>query len=423
MLSTLHPGGDSHKIGKAVTLALDLIFVTVLICSGACGHKSQPDHGSAGPGNAMQQLQPPHPIGTKGDHTSASSSTPEAPQDGVAARENPIEEVVSGDSLDLKLKSEEERERRAAAVLRKVLADFPVNCIKAEATIDLAAARRDSDKTVVSLDVRLSADEEKFEAFRKGFQNVLRQLAKETWDEVWNFEDVVSDREGGKPVYRLSHADTGDEAKHKRIAESGQILIGLNTRRSSDWNRLHWDVYALDGVLGSVFGEERLCEYKLSAIWADGSSGLLDVFTINGSLITSPSLGEVYFSPTFLSFCGPAREHIPEATISRQVDLSENEVKRLRKVKCDVRLCAGASDFAGTQKDFMDLGEEIRKLEPPPNASLEDTRVLWMRKVKLSQEMLRRAERNPATRENLRKSLEPLMRMLERAKSETREPP
>jgi hypothetical protein len=334
--------------------------------------------------------------------------------------------AIDGDSLNSGIMSKRRHESSAEASLRKALEGFPANCIKGEVAVDLEDAHRDSDKTIVYFKVQFSADEETFAAFRRRLQGALKPVAKETWDEVWRFNEVVKHEQQAArrelqpyQAFCMPEPDSDDEAKHWRRTERGSVLVGLNTHRSEGWDRLNWDVYVLDGALSPVFFHERSCECRLSVTWDDGRVDLLDLFTLPGeiTLIAGANSAETYFSPTFLSLYGREKQHLPQKTIPRQIEMSENEVKHPRKVRCEVRLCSDPDDFEETKADFMALSEEIGKMEPRSNATPEDTSVLLMRKMKLSEEMIRRAERNPTARENLRKSFESIKQMMRRANS------
>ena len=318
---------------------------------------------------------------------------------------------MSGDALNSKLVSDREHENGAAASLRKSIEGFPVNCVKAEVAVDPAATHRDDGKTTVYLTVRLSVDEEKFAVFRHRFENALRQVAKETWDEVWNLEAESGTRQA-EPVYDISRHDSEDWAKHKRRTEKGLLVVALNTHRSEAWNRLNWDVYVLDGTLRSAFSRDRSFECRLSAIWQDEGVDLLDLFLPSAemNLTGGTDSGDVYFCPAFFGSGGIS----PRVTIAREIAMSANELKRLQGVKCEVRMCSDPNDFEKTKTDFMELAHEIEKMKAGPNATPDDVTVLWMRKTKLSEAMLHAAERNPKARENLRESFDRLQQMMQR---------
>ena len=241
--------------------------------------------------------------------------------------------AVAGGKIWDEIQSKRWKDKEAADLLRSVLKGFPDNCMEAKVVGQPKHADK-GGKIELIVDVDFSIQEAAFEAFRDRLMVVLNHIAEDSKDLLIQFREW------------------GDEFKlqdglNLNVNPKDHTLLFVNTSRNELWTRLGWRVFRLDKSLQPVLAEAggRTGECILTASDKSGRSQPIATFSLrDGSDRFSPLVGltgSIFFlSSTFISNKYDLR-HSPEIPWEEEIEMTENELKNLTKIKCELRFSEG----------------------------------------------------------------------------------
>jgi hypothetical protein len=247
-----------------------------------------------------------------------------------------VKDVAGGKIWD-EIQSKRWKDMQAADLLRSVLKGFPANCMRAEVVGQPKHVDK-GNKIEVTLVVQFHADEQAYKAFRERLMAVLDHVADGSKDFLLTFGD---DKRGGF---------SSQDMRITLDKGSKEVFLFVNTSRNELWTRLGWKVYRLDSALEPVLTDvaRRTCECVLSSQDTSGNSQPISTFQpgdghrpltlVNPGIASGPK--SFLIANTFVShYFHPYLKvwHHPKAIYEQKLDMTEDEVKNLSKIKCELR--------------------------------------------------------------------------------------
>lgn len=278
------------------------------------------------------------------------------------------------------------REKDAAALLKKTLEGFPLNCMTASVVGEPKVVEKNGDKATVSVTVQVEPNMEAYKAFVKKLQPVLEQMvvgkegkgdfsvisAAEKFD-----NDVYLRAYAGKPNYsdysldRLFKTWMPRFIPDERRPVASKIVVAICTQRNTEADRLEYNYFVLDKSLQPLLvqnGFDR-SQAKLELEGQNGDTVVSDRFELfekvsfnnwgfEGHLTAAAGWrdgnhlmlldGErdrkdqekeaviFFISPTFVAprndFC-----HKPKLQIERKLALTLDELKKVQKARVQLQ--------------------------------------------------------------------------------------
>lgn len=252
-----------------------------------------------------------------------------------------VKEVAGGKMWD-EIQSKRWKDKEAADLLRSVLKGFPANCMRAE-VVGEPKHEDKGDKIEVTVTVQFYVDEKAFQAFRERLMAALDHIADESKD----FLVVCEENNRSKGFYNLNppfQLTTKD------------LFLCVNTTRNELWTRLGFRKYHLDKKLEPALlgATARTCECVLSSPGTDGKSQPIAMFDPQLILMRKPGMvvyqgiettvdGHAYVvgGTFFFGWWGSNLSHSPKVSQQHKIDMTENELKNLSKIKCELRWSEG----------------------------------------------------------------------------------
>jgi hypothetical protein len=262
-----------------------------------------------------------------------------------------VKEVAGGKMWD-EMQSKRWRDKEAADLLRSVLKGFSGNCMKAEVVGEPKHEDR-GNKIEVTVAVQFHADELAFKAFRERLMNVLDHVAERSEELLANFSEN-----------KRGYFSSRDQWPAVPRQDKGVTLF-VNTSRNELGTRLGWRVYRLDENLKPVLtdaawrigkcvlysrdtsGESKplatfhLCQREPFGFTADlwiPTHTLIDRIGYSG-------LGNNCFFVTSTFLMLDRHKHVvghqPKAVYQQKIEMTENELKNLREIKCELQFSEG----------------------------------------------------------------------------------
>jgi hypothetical protein len=254
-----------------------------------------------------------------------------------------VKEVAGGKIWD-EIQSKRWKDKEATDLLRSVLKDFPANCMKAE-VVGEPKHEDKGDKIEVTVVVRFCADEKAFEAFRERLCTVLDHVSTGGDETLIDFRGNGSSyvEEHGRGLYHASQLWKGD-------TRQGYGVLYLNTSNNESWTRLGWKRYQLAPPLATVFKEasQRTCVCRLCSCDRDGKAVPIADFSPFHKRAPEIFTGDKYGAGYLFVLAGTfftkstLLQHQPRMVFQQEIPMTENELKNLDKIRCELRFSEGA---------------------------------------------------------------------------------
>jgi hypothetical protein len=282
---------------------------------------------------------------------------------------------VDGKGLFAEAVTDLEREKDAAALLKKTLEGFPQNSMTASVVGEPKVVEKTGDKASVSITVQIEPNMEAYKTFVKKLQPVLEKMVDK--DGKGDFLVASAEEEhpqdgkylqaySGKPRYSeyglgdlfMKWMPKGIEKGGNAVAVKGKVILAVATQANSSKERMEYCYYLLDESLQKLLVDCSFsaCQVKMAFSEQGGDSVTTDRFEIQSHLLSAfgnlnqlytiepgrgihePEMKAVIFflSPTFIQsgniFC-----HKPKLVVERKLTMSLDELKKVQKVKVELQ--------------------------------------------------------------------------------------
>lgn len=285
---------------------------------------------------------------------------------------------LDGKGLFAEITTKLDEEKNAEALLRKALEGFPANCIVAEVAGKPEVLKKDEEKATIKVMVRFSPSPEGCKAFGKCLESILDKLARKKGQFVLSFERQ-NDSEGNFQMYSLLAKDGTKNVFFGSVPEvydarsllpiAGRLAVALNTRASKVNDRLEYRYYVVDEALRTVLSEPASLQpdCRITFVGGDGEAIATDrfnpgerepggggaggfggsggdgsppwpvsLYAANDHNLGKPP-GLFIASTVFGVFDVTHIRQKPVVEISRQIQISLDDLKKISKVECELR--------------------------------------------------------------------------------------
>jgi len=169
---------------------------------------------------------------------------------------------LDGKNLFAELKTQLDAESSTAALLRRALAGFPLNCLTVGVERKPEILSKDEEKAKLRFHVRYEADLEAYDAFVARITQMLDKVAlrkgefslvgSRTTDEQKRPGYDLNDRTGQR-LWPIKIPPYKDMAQYESLPnDRGEFVIAVNVQRTSAFDRSDWKYFVLDRAVKSI---------------------------------------------------------------------------------------------------------------------------------------------------------------------------